>query len=74
MADIKLVQLPDRKPVKIAISILPELQQALSDYASFYEETYGRDEKPADLIPYMLSAYMDSDRGFAAFRKSADKR
>lgn len=65
MPDIKLPKLPPRKPVKMTITIDPELNAALSDYATIYAETYGIEEKVAELIPYMLSAYLTADRGFA---------
>ncbi|MBO9580138.1 MAG: DUF2274 domain-containing protein [Sphingobium sp.] len=64
MADIKLPRLPDRTPVKLAISVMPELHQALTDYAAFYTQTYGRDEPIAELIPAMLAAFLESDRAF----------
>ena len=68
MPDIKLAKLPDRTPVKLAISILPELHEALQDYARLYQETYGHAEALPDLIPHMLAAFLDSDRAFAKAR------
>ncbi|WP_332817633.1 DUF2274 domain-containing protein [Sphingopyxis sp.] len=65
MPDLKLARLPDRKPVKLAIEIMPHLEQALADYAAAYEAAYGKHEKPADLIPYMLHAFLESDREFS---------
>lgn len=64
MTDIKLPQLPDRTPVKLSITVLPELHLALTDYAAIYAETYGRDDPLANLIPAMLTAFLESDRGF----------
>ncbi len=69
MADLKLARLPDRKPVKLTIEIMPDLEQALADYAAAYEAAYGRQEKPADLVPYMLHAFLESDREFAKTRR-----
>lgn len=68
MADLKLPQLPDRTPIKLSISILPDLNQALTDYAALYARTYGRDEPVAELIPAMLSAFLEGDRGFVRDR------
>ena len=68
MPDIKLAKLPDRTPVKLAISILPELHEALQDYARLYQDTYGHAEALPDLIPHMLAAFLDSDRAFAKTR------
>ena len=69
MPDIKLAQLPDRNPVRVAIMILPEQHQALQDYAALYAATYGKDETIADLIPAMLAGFLDSDRNFMRGRK-----
>ena len=69
MADLKLAMLPDRKPVKLTFDMLPDLEQALADYAAAYEIAYGKREKPADLIPYMLWAFLESDREFSKQRR-----
>jgi len=68
VAEVKLPKLPDRTPVKLTISVTPELSRGLHDYAAAYEATYGQAESIADLIPYMLQAFLDSDRGFARSR------
>jgi hypothetical protein len=68
MADLKLAQLPDRTPVRLSISVMPDLHQALTRYAALYAQTYGREEPVADLIPAMLSAFLDSDRAFSKER------
>ncbi|MFN0194652.1 MAG: DUF2274 domain-containing protein [Aestuariivirga sp.] len=67
MTPLKLGQLPDRVPVKIAIAVLPDLKRALDDYAVLYAQSYGTEEQVSDLIPYMLDAFLKAD---AAFRKS----
>ncbi|SLJ91115.1 DUF2274 domain-containing protein [Novosphingobium mathurense] len=69
MADLKLSKLPDRTPVKLTISILPDLKRALDDYAALYETAYGQAESVADLIPFMLASFLASDRAFAQMRK-----
>jgi hypothetical protein len=66
MTGLKLGQLPDRVPVKIAITVQPDLKKALDDYAILYARTYGAEEQIADLIPYMLDSFLKAD---AAFRK-----
>lgn len=68
MTDLKLPQLPDRNPVKLNIAVMPDLHQALIDYAALYATTYGRDEPVAELIPAMLAAFLESDRSFARNR------
>lgn len=64
MADLKLAKLPDRTPVKLTISVSPDLHGALTAYA----ETYGREEPVAELIPAMLASFLESDRAFALSR------
>lgn len=66
---LKLPKLPDRTPVKLTITFNPELHQRLQSYAALYRETYGTAEPVADLIPYMLDAFLDSDRAYARAQK-----
>jgi hypothetical protein len=69
MPELKLAKLPDRKPVKITITVSPELNLALRQYAGIYRATYGDAETVAALIPFMLGNFLESDRGFAKARK-----
>lgn len=71
MADIRLSKLPDRTPVKIAVVVLPELNDRLASYAALYARSYGTNESVADLIPAMLAAFLDSDREFCKFEKAS---
>ena len=64
MPELKLAQLPDRTPIKLSISVMPHLHQALTQYAALYAQAYGREEPVADLVPAMLSAFLESDRAF----------
>ena len=74
MVDLKLSRIPDRTPVKLTITVLPDLHQALQDYARIYVETYGRDEPVSELVPAILSAFLDSDRAFAKARERLGAR
>jgi hypothetical protein len=74
MADLKLRKLPDRTPVKITISVSPELHAALGAYARIYSETYGEAEPVQELIPAMLASFLDSDRAFAQRRRKEGTR
>ena len=69
MPDLKLPKLPDRTPVKIAISLSPDLHQSLGDYAALYAEAYGRTEPIHELIPAMLAAFLESDRALTRRRR-----
>ena len=62
MPDLKLGKLPDRTPVKLAITLPPELHQSLSEYAALYAESYGREEPLTELLPAMLRSFLESDR------------
>ncbi|MFK0687941.1 DUF2274 domain-containing protein [Mesorhizobium sp. IMUNJ 23033] len=69
MANLKLGKLPDRTPSKVTVTVSAELNQALKDYAALYRQTYGESESVAELIPFMLAEYLESDRAFAKARK-----
>jgi hypothetical protein len=72
MPDLKLAKLPDRTPVKMSITISPDLNQRLGAYAKAYKEAYGDDEKVADLIPFMLDQFLTADRGFRGKARRAE--
>ena len=69
MTALRLARLPDRSPVKMTISLPPELSQALAAYAALYEETYGQPEPVQELIPAMLASFLEGDRLFARRRR-----
>ena len=64
MAELKLAKLPDRTPVKLTMTIGAELNQTLKEYADAYQATYGTAEQVIDLIPFMLEAFVQSDKSF----------
>ncbi len=64
MSKLKLAKLPDRTPVKLTVTISPELNSALLQYAGYYEKSYGQKENVVELVPYMLQAFLGSDKGF----------
>lgn len=72
MPELKLAKLPDRTPIKLAITITPDLHQMLQQYAALYAEAYGREEAITELVPAMLMAFLESDRGFSKARKAAE--
>ncbi|NGO54923.1 DUF2274 domain-containing protein [Allomesorhizobium camelthorni] len=69
MANLKLGKLPDRSPAKITITVSAELNRELHDYASLYRQIYGESESIAELIPFMLEAFLGSDRAFAKAKR-----
>jgi len=68
MPGLKLSKLPDRTPVKLTVSLSPDLYRRLQDYAAAYAETYQSQETVTDLVPAMLTAFVESDREFARRR------
>lgn len=66
---LKLAKLPDRTPVRIIINVSPDLNRDLAAYAGAYRQAYGREESVAELIPFMLEAFLAGDRDFAKARK-----
>ena len=69
---LKLAQLPDRIPVKLTITLQPDVKKALDDYAAMYCRTYGTDEPVAELVPFMLESFLKADAGFKKGRKDLD--
>ena len=67
---LRLEQLPDRTPVRMNLSVDPDLASALSDYAEIYRQTYGVEEKPEALIPAMIESFLASDAGFKRARRA----
>jgi len=65
---MRLPKLPDRTPVKLTTTLPPALAARLRSYADFYAETYGAREEVADLVPFMLEAFLDGD---AEFRRAS---
>jgi len=49
------------------------LQSRGQRYAALYAEAYSREESVAELIPAMLTAFLESDRAFAKACKTAEE-
>lgn len=64
MVDLKLGKLPDRTPVKLSVTIMPDLLATLQTYAAMYAEVYGVEEPLSELVPAMLTSFLESDRNF----------
>ena len=67
--ELKLAKLPDRTPVKITITVGPDLNRMLGDYAALYNRQHEASETVADLCPYIIQAFLDNDKNFLKARK-----
>lgn len=70
MPDLKLPRLPDRTSVKHTIVVMPSLEQKLRDYAALYRQTYGESETIETLVPFMLEAFIETDKEFSRMNKA----
>lgn len=50
MADLKRPKLPDRTPVKLVLTLPPELARALGDYQTIYNERYAANDRCPNLL------------------------
>jgi hypothetical protein len=68
MPDLKLGKLPNRTPVKMTISVMPDFDDALRDYATIHSAQHGVDSTPADIASGMVEQFILNDREFAKAR------
>lgn len=73
MPELKLAKLPDRVPVKLTVTVTPELNRRLANYAALYKQTYGQEETVTELVPFMLGQFLDGDRAFIKSNKDAPR-
>lgn len=67
---LRIGKLPDLTPMKLTVSLEPEVHKMLEDYAKIYADTYGDAVKPSELIPSMVAGFLATDSGFKRARKS----
>lgn len=65
---LRLGPLPRTEMVKLTVSLPTDLKAVLDRYASLHSQVHGEDVDAAVLIPHMLAAFMDRDRGFWAMQ------
>ena len=54
------------------VVLAPSLARRLHEYADFYVETYGSKVEVADLILFMLKAFLDGDPDFQRAIRAGD--
>lgn len=70
MSVLKLPKLPETTPVKLSISLPPDLHQSLLEYADVYAQVYGSEIKITDLVPPILAKFLERDREFQKIKRS----
>jgi len=67
---LRIAKLPNLTPVKMTVSLEPEMNKMLQDYAQIYSSSYGETVKPAELVPSMIAGFLATDNGFKRARKA----
>lgn len=67
---LRIAKLPNLTPVKLTVSLEPEVHQMLEDYAKIYADSYGETVKTAELVPSMIAVFLATDNGFKRARKA----
>ena len=73
-AKLRLGPVPKAQPVKLTITLSAELKATLDRYAEVHSQSNGETNDVELLIPYMLEAFIASDRGFKRAGRRADSR
>lgn len=68
---LRLGPLPKTEVVRLTIAIPAKVKADLDRYAELYAAAYGEPADAATLVPHMLAAFMDRDRGFRRARQEA---
>ena len=68
---LRLGPLPKVESVKLTITMSGALRVELDRYAFLHSQAFGERVDAAALIPHMLAAFMERDRGFKALRRKA---
>jgi len=67
---LRIGKLPDLTPIKLTVSLEPEVYKMLEDYARIYGDSYGETVKPAELVPSMIAGFLATDNGFKRARRA----
>ena len=65
---LRLGPLPRTEVVKLTISVSIELRAMLDQYADLHAKAWNEPVDVLALIPHMLAAFMERDRGFKTLR------
>lgn len=65
---LRLGPLPRTETVKLTITLSIELKASLDRYADLHAQAWSEPVDALALVPHMLAAFMERDRGFKALR------
>jgi len=67
---LKLGPLPDRNPVKLGLSLTPDVHDALRDYAALHANAHGQEAPLPELAALMIEEFLNGDAAFKRARKA----
>ena len=67
---LRLGPLPRQEVTKLTFACPASLKADLDRYAALHAQTYGEAVDAVALIPHMLEAFMERDRGFKRLHKA----
>ena len=74
MSKRRLGPLPKTDIVRLTIALPAQVKADLDRYVEAYAAAYGEPVDAAGLVPHMLAAFMDRDRGFKKARQAGEAR
>ena len=67
---LRLGPLPKTETLKLTFACSASLKVELDRYAALHAQTYGEAVDAVALVPHMLEAFMERDRGFKRLHKA----
>ena len=74
MSKLRVGPLPKTEVVRLTIALTAKVKADLDRYVETYADVYGEAVDAAVLVPHMLAAFMDRDRGFKKARQAGEAR
>ncbi len=69
---LRLGPLPRSEVVRLTVVLPASVKADLDRYAELFGATYGEAIEAVTLVPHMLAAFMERDRGFRKARQAGD--
>lgn len=67
---LKIGAVPERKSVRITLSLPPDIHAMLADYAAIHAAEFGKKTPESELAVLMIERFLNSDAAFRRARKS----